>query len=155
MKLKDFRAKLKVVVDGIVDRDILREIGNEAREMVKSRTRKGFGVERELGPQTRLAGISESYKKQRKRLQKQGKLSPETTPGKSNMTKTGELLDTLNLRVNKKSVTVSAKGKKNQDKAKYNAKAGRTIFNLSKSENQKIKKLINQKINDDIKKQGL
>lgn len=155
MTFKDLNVKLKALVSGISDDEVLREIGNEARQMIKSRTRNGYGVVEDNAPATRLPGLSESYKKQRKRLARQGKLSPDTTPNKSNMTKTGELLDTMVVSVKGDTVTVSPNGKKNAKKAKYNAEKGRVVYNLSKKENQAIRRIVNEKIKTDIKKQGL
>lgn len=155
MNLKDLQIRLKSLINGVVDKALMGEVGQEVVGMVKDRTRKGFGVPQNLGAKKPLPGISESYKKQRRRLRGQGKLSSETTPNKSNLTNTGKLVDSIDYTATSNEVKVEPQGRSNQKKAAFQADAGRIAFNLSKSENKKILKLIEDSITKDIKKKGL
>lgn len=154
MDLKDLTIKLKGLVRGTLNREDFRQIGEQIKDTVVNRTQKGFGVDENGAPQTRLKGLSESYKKQRSRLKKQGKLSGNTTANKSNLTKSGKMLSDIKVRATNDSVTVFPSGK-DRKKAIYQDEAGRKFMNLSKSEINKIKKEIENKIINDIKKQGL
>ena len=155
MTLKDLRIKLRSLIDDAVDKELMTKIGKDIAQTVKSRTRKGRGVPVNLGPTKPLPGISESYKKQRARLSKQGKLSSETTPKKSNLTKSGQMLDSTTFRASKNEVVIGPSGTQNKKKAEFQAKAGRVAYNLSKAENKRILKIIEESITDDIKKKGL
>lgn len=155
LKISDLQIKLKTLISDTVDRSLMDKIGREVTDIVKTRTRKGFGVKTNLGPQTRLKGLSESYKKQRIRLKAAGKLSKHATPNKSNLTKSGDMIDSTKHKTTKNTVVISPIGNKNKRKAKYQAKAGRIAYNLSKSENRRIIKLIDQEFNKDINKKGL
>lgn len=155
MTLKDLRIKLQGLIPGIVDKPLMDKIGTEVVDIVKTRTTKGFGVQAEGGPQTPLKGLSESYKKQRRRLKAQGKLSDKTAVNKSNLHKSGEMVESINHQADNNSVTIKPTGSRNEKKVKYQAEAGRIAFNLSKSEKQKVLKIINEEIKNDIKKKGL
>lgn len=155
MKISDLRIKLKTLISDTVDKSLMDEIGREVVDIVKTRTRKGFGVKNNLGPQKPLKALSPKYKARRKLLQAQGKLSSKTTPNRSNLTKSGDMIDSTYYKTTKNTVTVSPKGAKNRKKAKYQAEAGRVAYNLSKSENRRITKIINNRFNKDINKKGL
>jgi len=61
-------------------------------EQIVRRTRLGKGVN-DAGKQTRLAPLKDSTKKQRRRYQRN--LTSKTTPGRSNISATGQLLDSV------------------------------------------------------------
>ena len=155
MTFKQLGIKLKRLVDNVVDNELLNEIGKRTTKQVKDRTRKGFGVEEQLGPKTRLKPLTTKYKKRRAKLRKRGKLSSETSPNKSNLTKSGEMLDSTDYTISRDTVTVAPKGRRNKEKASAQEKAGRTAYNISKSENKELLKFIENEITKDIKKQGL
>lgn len=155
MRVKEAQIKIKTLVSDSINSALMDKVGREIKETVQARTRKGYGVKEPKGKQERLKGLTESYKKQRKRLKAQGKLSGETTPNTSNLTKSGDMVNSIDYVVNKTTVTVSATGKKNKAKARYQADAGRVAFNLSRSEFNKITKLIENEIQNDIKRKGL
>lgn len=155
MKFKDIGIKLKAVVDGIVEESTMREVGKLAKDMVVSRTKKGFGVSDNEGKATRLKGLSESYKKQRGRLKSQGRLAGDTSPRKSNLTKRGKMLRDVTFSASTAKAEVFIKNEKSRKKASLQADEGREFMNLSKSELNKIKKKIEKKIKDDINKKGL
>lgn len=133
----------------------MKELGKKAETMVKERTRKGFGVEKDNGPKTNLKGLSESYKKQRRRLSRQGKLSGETTPGKSNLTKSGKMIDSVTSSASRNEALIYIADSKSKEKAKHQSEDGRTFMNLSKTENNELLKIVEDAIKKDITKKGL
>lgn len=155
MKLKDLSMRFKTLIPSILEDGVMKEVAVVAKEMVRSHTKKGYGVDNDGDPQTRLKGLSESYKKQRRRIKKQGKLSPDTTPNKSNLTKTGDMLKSLSHRSTKDTATIFLKGDKEKKKAEEQEKLGRKFMNISKIERQKIKRIITEAINKGINKKGL
>ncbi len=133
----------------------MSEVAELAKDMVVNRTSKGFGVNSSNGPKVRLKGISESYKKQRRRLSKQGKLSAETSPQKSNLTKSRQMLSSVDSKASVGQAEVFLNNRKAEEKAKHQAEDGREFMNLSRTELNKITKLIEEKIIKDINKKGL
>lgn len=155
MTFKDLNIRLRQLVSGVVDRETMGKVADRAKELVTDRTRKGFGVEAEGAPKTRLKGLSESYKKQRRRLRKQGKLDNSTTPGKSNLTQSGQMLKSLKTRASNGQAEVFLGNEEAKTKAKHQADSGRKFMNLSKTEQREIKKIIETELINDIKKKGL
>lgn len=141
----------------------MRIIGREAAAIVRKRTLLGFGVAENGGNRKRLKPLSDSYKAQRRGevafITLQGRvipvkpiepirLSSKTTPGKSNLTLGGELLDSL-----KEFVTGLGKvevrpagsrrdGLTNEEVAEFVSK-DRPFLNLSKNEIKQIEELTN------------
>jgi hypothetical protein len=73
-------------------RDMLAEqVAREAASLIRRRTRRGLGVREEGGASSPLKPLSRSYVEQRKRM----RLSAFTSPGKSNLTRSSELLESL------------------------------------------------------------
>lgn len=155
MSFKKLNISLKQLIPGLIKESHMKEVGEFTKDMVVARTKKGFGVDKDGAPQKRLKGLSESYKKQRRRLRRQGKLAGDTTPTKSNLTKKGEMLSDLDSRASEAKAEVFIKTDKNRKKADLQAKSGREFMNLSKSELEKIKKKFEEKIKQDITKKGL
>jgi hypothetical protein len=156
--MSDFRkiaAQIDALTKEFLDKEAWTLVGEYAVGKIKARTRKGFGVS-ERGEKTqRLAGLKDNYKEQRKRLKQQGKLSGETSPNKSNLTKTGEMLDNFKVTPTENSVTISFNSPKLSARARYVSDKGRPFLNLSKQELWKVNKIIKDAIKAGIKKQGL
>ena len=143
--MDDFEQKLKEIADKIVkeatSNDSLQNIGNEAAYLIKKRTRLGYGVSEQYGNKVKLKPLSKKYIKQRKN----DDLSNATTPNKSNLTKTGEMLDSMNAKVKGDGVVNIGVDDNNLDKAGWVSK-DRPFNNLSDAE---IKQLEN-KIRDNL-----
>lgn len=137
-------AKMKKLLDLVLTRDNLQEIGNTAAERVRKRVRLGYGVTQTGGNQKRLKALSVPYKAWRKK--NKGKLSPEATAAKSNLTQTGDMLDNIEAEVKGKYVEVQIKGNDNQDKARWVTQQGRPFFFLTKAEQTAVKDLIRKMI---------
>lgn len=155
MTFKDIGIKINAVIDGIVEKSTMKEVADLSKDLVKTRTKRGFGVNESGDKATRLKGLSESYKKQRRRLKRQGKLAGDTTPQKSNLTKKGKMIADVESRASTAKAEVFIKDESSRKKAELQAQQGREFMNLSKSEIDKVKKLLEKKIKDDINKKGL
>lgn len=154
MKVTDLILKLNSLFEDSFKKDALSAAATKAAELVKTRTRKGFGVANEGGPQKRLKPLSPKYIEKRKKLAARGQLSPETSPARSNLTKTGDMLNDIKTSVGTNEARVYIDSAKNVTKAE-NVQKDRPFMNLSASEKKEIVKIINEKIKMDIKKSGL
>jgi hypothetical protein len=155
-----------------------KEVAQLIPELIKIRTRlEGEGVD---GP---LKELSDSYIKQRKgelsffttgegdnkrvvpyKPNKKPKLHPDTSPETSNLTATGQLLDSIQGRnVGTKVIVEPKKGKRkgelsggksklsNREVLKYVEENGRKFHELSKEERLELLDLIEQIIKDEIR----
>lgn len=153
-KPKDLETALTRALNELIKPNSMKEFGEEAANMIRLRTRLGYGVASDYGDKERLKPLSQSYKEQRKKE----KLSNETSPGRSNLTKTGELLDSIKVKsVGPNSVNVGptgrrTDGKSNEDVADAVAKNGRPFNNLSKVEYKRIRDSIATALEELIKK---
>lgn len=152
MKIKDILDQ-KVVsgIKSLEKKNFLKKIGRTAKDAIRLRTRLGYGVDEPGGKKTKLAKLDPGYKKQRKKLSKNGDLSSQTTPSKSNLTKTGEMLDTVHFKVTGKSIEVRVKPDQ-VEKVKGNVDLGRTFFNLSDLEQKQLLDMIKKRLRDFARK---
>ena len=119
----------------------MKKLALQIAKEVKDRTRAGNGVKTEGGQEGPLKQLSSSYVKQREGLAKNGRLSSATSPGKSNLTQTGEMLDDIvgnvNATSNSITVSISFNSGENKKKAEY-VSEDRPFMNLSDKELAKI-----------------
>lgn len=73
----------------------LSSLAEKIANQIRKRTRLGFGVKERGGKQEKLAPLADSTKKGRQYAKKKGELNSQTTPNRSNLTRTGELLDSI------------------------------------------------------------
>lgn len=127
---KDLKKILAQLPKRIYNKRILTRLANRAHDLIYDRVKRGFGVSSDTRPepkQERLKGLSDSYKDFRrgkvvffvgeqgqtyglnkKQARKSGikierpRLGDRGTPAKSNLTFTGELLDSIEAKVRKK-----------------------------------------------------
>lgn len=148
--VQDIKKVVKDIEDKVKetgDRKNMLVFGLYALNLIKARTRKGFGVPDVGANQKRLPPLSASYIKYRSRR----RLSPFTSPRKSNVTLSGRLLSGLRVYVSKSRITIkptgtSEKGESNDQVASYLEKQGRVFLRLSKSEILKVIKFYNENI---------
>ncbi len=147
-KLAELRKKVtqKLLDDGRFD-FIIPEVSNQ----IQKRTRLGKGVT-DSGDLKPLEKLSDGYVEQRKK----GPLDSRTRPKKSNLTRTGQLLDAIKGVRNGSLFTFTFKdsrndGEKNSDIARWAAEKGRRFFDLSKSERIGLSRKISQVIKKKIK----
>jgi hypothetical protein len=70
MKPEDFAKKLDEIMDELINeatsKESMQELGDEAANLIRKRTRLGYGVESQGGTKARLAPLTEKYQKVRK-----------------------------------------------------------------------------------------
>lgn len=124
----------------------MRKYAEEAARIVKVRTRLGYGVDREGGQKKKLKALSDSYVEQRKK----SKLHSETTPKRSNLTRSGQLLDSYGpTKVARGEAFVGPGGSRNDGKtneeiAQYVSDQGRAFNNFSRLEAKQISDMISK-----------
>lgn len=80
-------------IEVILDRFDLDPYAEDTAERIKNRTRLGYGVESRGARRQKLKPLKDTYRNIRRK--NKGSLSKATTPKKSNLTFTGQLLDSL------------------------------------------------------------
>jgi len=150
--IKELMKKLEKAREELQDNVV--EVGNEAADLIRKRTRLGYGVSEQGGKKTRLKKLDDGnpkkpYTKRRRQLE----LSGNTTPAKSNLTQSGAMLDDLEAtKTSKGKAEIDFKTEESKDKAKWNTDKGRPFNNLSKSEYNQLKEIIQKKIEKILKK---
>ena len=147
---------------GSVDSNDLLRICKFVADMILKRTRLGYGV-RDNGEKReklkQLAGRPKPYKstiRARELAKEKGQLSSDTTPTRSNLTMTGQMLNAISYKVKKLGGIIFIKDNTrkdgratNKEIAEYVSK-DRPFFNLSDSEIRQLKaeavKLVRSKL---------
>lgn len=111
--LKDLEAALKTALQQIQTPQVMKEVGETAVEMLRTRTRLGYGVRQTRGKREKLKPLADSTKRVRAGKlaffkqrgvtvpyepdleENKAKLHPLTRPAKSNLTMTGQMLDSF------------------------------------------------------------
>lgn len=153
MTVQELRNKISRILQDTLNKDLTEKIAMQVKDQVKTRTRKGFGVKDTGGRQDRLKPLKPVTKRIRKGLQGKGALSSETSPGKSNLTRKGDMLDTLEHKTNEREAQIFPARSQREKAIKVSEE--RPFMNLSKSEIDKVRKTIKDAILTDIKKKGL
>jgi len=117
-------------------------LANEALRLILERTRAGFGVKDSGGRISKLKKLSPKYVAYRKRNRRL--LSSTTSPETSNVTFTGQMLESLKVQQaanGRASIRAPGKhksGPSNEKIVLYLAGQGRVFLNLSKTEVDKL-----------------
>lgn len=149
---------LREALPAIKDAKNMRKYGEQAASMITLRTRLGDGVERDGAEKAKLRPLKPQTVKSRARAKDQGKLSELTTPQRSNLTRTGQLLDSVQVtKAAYGSVSVGPKGSrreggKNEDVAKHVTEGGRPFNHLSKVETKRIQDAVKKDLRAEIKR---
>lgn len=77
----------------------MKALGQYAADLIRLRTRLGYGVTDTGAKRQRLKKLSPITVAFRKQARKMGELSDQTTPGKSNLTYSGQLLDSIKSKI--------------------------------------------------------
>ena len=134
----------------------LKKHGETMAKTMKARTRlgKGIGLAGKMG---KLKSLSLLYIEYRKMLAKKGKLHPHTKPNKSNLTLTGQLLNSI--RGGSKrfgeimiSILPDRRGGKpdNHDIVKFQEEQGRKFFDVLHTERNLLQSDIRNDLADEI-----
>jgi hypothetical protein len=93
--LSSYVKKLITELNKYISHANLKNIGDFASGLIRVRTRLGYGVDSEGGERQRLEPLTPRYILKRKLARKSGKLYEETSPTKSNLTFTGQMLNSI------------------------------------------------------------
>ncbi len=156
--MRKFQAAMDRVLKDVSSPAAMREIGNEAADRIRKRTRLGKGVAAPGADPIPLKPLSDSYKDARKKQRgNKGKLSSFTSAGKSNLTFTGQMLDSLRvLTQSASSVVIGLYG--NRKGGGSNSEVGgfvsevRPFLNLSKAEMNGLARIIRERIDAALKR---
>jgi hypothetical protein len=126
----------------------MEAIGEAASEMVRVRTRLGYGVKKPNTKRERLKKLSEEYIETRKDF---GALSEFTTPARSNLTRTGQLLESIAvLEVTEGNVEIGPQGARDDnmtnEKLAEHVSVARPFISLSNLEVKKLVRFIEKNI---------
>jgi hypothetical protein len=148
------------VFDKFGDKEAMTAIAAEAANMIRTRTRLGYGVPGDNAPRQKLKVLSDSYKLFRRKHKDE--LYDEASPAKSNLTFTGQLLNSLKVKkISKDSAIVGASGKRqgeqltNDKLAEYVEENGRPFLYLSNLENKKLETFARKTFGDLIKRANI
>lgn len=107
-------AKLRKEVKGTYSDEQMEKLGEEAADMIRIRTRLGYGVSKPGAKRQRLKKLSDEYIETRQNFHG---LSEFTTPGRSNLTRTAQMLDSIIvLEAKDGKVTVGPQGARSDSK---------------------------------------
>lgn len=155
--LDKFKDTLLKAIDEVRKPSNMQAIGEETARRIKVRTRSGKSVTANDTQPVPLKKLSDNYVLQRKKDKKKGKLADSATPRRSNLTRTGQMLDSLSVTSKKHgSVKVGATGNRKEGNTNKNVAGyvsdSRPFLNLSTPEINGITKLIREKLDEQIKK---
>lgn len=134
--IKKFSASLTKVIKDLRTKAVLNPVGLFTVDIIVKRVRQGYGAKN--GSKIGLKPLSKSYIERRKRSH----LSSFTSPGKSNLTFTGQLLYSLRAITSRNGIRLDfdesrSDGKRNSDIAKYVSKE-RPFLSLTRDEEKKV-----------------
>lgn len=138
--IKKLNKKLKKIREGL--KGEVLETAEEASVLIKNRTRNGFGVDDHGKPKKKLKKLSPSYKEARQRDNPPGP----TTPAKSNLTYSGDMLDDLEaVKKGNDKAQIRLGTQDSKEKAKH-VSEDRPFLNLSKDELEEVRKSLSEKL---------
>jgi hypothetical protein len=148
--LKEFTANLALRVKEISNKKNMQLYANFVIRMIQKRTRNGYGVKKTGENATRLAPLRPATIDYRTRYRSD--LHSETSPGKSNLTFSGRMLDSIRLKsISRNKIVIGPSGNARKggltneklaailERRGKNRKA-RPFLNLSRSEITKLNK---------------
>lgn len=152
MNLSDLiKKRLEAAMKELTSSQFKKEVGERVKDGIVDRTRQGKAAQSEGARPKKLEPLTEGYKKYRKSLRKRGILSSKTQPARSNLTKTGEMLDSVQSKVSGEKITIQVTGDENIRKANENAKMGRPFMNISDLDIKEIRDLISTVVSKYLK----
>lgn len=158
----DLTKILKKITDSFKDAvnpRTLKDLANEAIRLIVVRTRLGYGVKRELGSRAKLKSLSDRYVSYR--LKNPRKLSTLTTARRSNLTFSGQMLDSMKvIRSQRGQVVIGPSGRRNDghnnaDIARWVTEQGRPFNNLSELEFNQLLRFYRRQFGDLLKNERL
>lgn len=144
-----FRGKAKSA-----QKNLLKQMGLASIDIIVARTRRGFGVKKTGGNRRKLKRLSKPYIKMRSKA----KLHKTTSPKKSNLTFTGQMLESVKIlrSTDDSSFSIGPSGRRRDGKS--NADVSRWVsgvrpfMNLGRSEITSLRGFLEKQLRDRIKK---
>lgn len=156
--VKNFRTKLEITFNSAIGRKTLGPVARFAIDLIVKRTRLGYGVDKNFGIKSRLKSLSQRYKEFRK---KYPKLASSTSPGKSNLTLTGQMLNSVKiLKEQDGKIVIGPSGRRNDglsnlEVANFQENQGRTFNRISELEYRQVIRFYRKSFGDLLKKKKL
>lgn len=151
--LKGIIKRIRSTIGGQFGHRSLKILGEKAAEIVRRRTRLGYGVRRNLAKRFRLSPLSPRYVE--KRRHDRAMLSKFTRPGRSNLTLTGEMLDDLGpVKTRLKSVVLGFQSGSAREKAEH-VSGRRPFLAMSKLEVKQLRRFKDKELSNALRKKGL
>lgn len=144
---KTLNKDLESIMKEIGSPENMKALADMLKDDIIKRTKLGFGVNNKGESQSKLKPLSESTKKARKHM----KLDSTTSPAKSNLTQSGDLLRDLKTVVAQNVASIELGSQESRDKAMWNEQKGRTFMNISKSQILNITNILKKKIAELLK----
>lgn len=158
-KLKAIFKRLEDTLNEATRAENIRPVAEFVIDLVIKRTRLGYGVQKQFGSKYKFPSLSPNYVKFRK---KYSGLSETTSPSKSNVTLTGQLLDSIKIiKQTKGSVSFAPSGVrrgtglKNEDLALFLKEKGRVFLNISELEYAQMVRFYRKSFGDLLDKKRL
>jgi hypothetical protein len=149
-----FSRAQRAVVDA-VSAKATKAVGEKAVEIVRRRTRLGYGATENFGQRSRLKPLSSKYVAFRSTF---SELYSQTTPKRSNLTLTGQMLDSLRVISSVRgAVVIGPKGarddeKTNEEIAGYVSEQGRPFLFVTTLEFNQLFRFYRQTFTDLLKR---
>lgn len=157
-QMAEFVARLNSAVMEATGPEEMKKIGAFMVEKIAIRTRLGYGVNDNLAEKSKLKPLSKKYVEFRKSYPF---LSDLTSAKKSNLTRTGSMIDSLRVKeIGKNSIRIGVTGfdrdgVSNQKKAAIQEKMGRTFLRLSRPEVKQVRIFWVRQFSDLLKDKNL
>jgi len=139
----------------------LNKIARDTIKIIFVRTKTGKGVTKS-GNRYNLPGLTSNYKEQRRRYKRN--LDSTTSPGKSNLTATGQLLKSMFTRSKFGQIIIGIKDSRsktlsgglnrttNSEVLKHQEDQDRRFFDLTKTEKREIQRRVAKQIKDSFRR---
>ena len=159
LEFKRFTDKVEKHLKTSISPQVMRSLADFALNLIVKRSRLGFGVEENFRKRFKFPRLSDGYVKQRKSFKG---LSFTTSPSKSNITRTGQLLLSMKVTTVKAGqFTIEPTGKRkgesltNKELAEILAKKNRTFNRLSELEYNQLLRFYRRTFGDLLRKRNL
>jgi len=155
--IKDVQEKIQKAYEKLTKPAYTKKFAEFVKEDVKKRVRLGYGVKANLSPKQRLKAIEDSTIKQRKKLSQVGDLSQFTSPRRSNLTRSGQLTDSIiGLGMNREFIVEVEDsrndGVTNSEIVSGQEKQGRPFLYITDLEKKRLNNLVKKAILEEIRK---
>lgn len=140
-QIQDALRKIDRVVDDSLSPKNMKQLADKAANEIKERTRDGYGVNNHDSGELTLKPLTMRTIEIRNDLASKDKLHNDTSPSKSNVTRSGKMTDSIKGSSPRKGTgRISINGSRNKRVAGELEQGGRTFFNLSRTEVKSIAK---------------